>query len=364
MKKPALAAIPRDIVAATDYERHARGHLDDNAWEYLSGGAADELTLRDNREAFDRQRLAGRVLGDVRGGHTRLSLFGREFAHPVLLAPIAYQQLFHEQGELATIMAADAMQAGLVLSTLASTRLEELPRMTQGHFWFQLYFQATRDDTLALLRRAEAAGCTAIVVTVDAPVAGVRNREQRAGFALPAGVAAVNINAPMATSAAGPSLVFDQLMAAVPGWDDIAWLAQATALPVIVKGILHPDDALRALASGAAGIAVSNHGGRVLDTLPATLDALPAIAAAVAGRAPVFLDGGVRRGSDVFKAIALGATAVMVGRPYIHALATAGALGVAHLLRTLREELEIVMAVSGCATLADISPQHLFTPPR
>lgn len=357
---PPLTAIPRDIVAAVDYERHAREHLHDNAWEYLCGGAADEITLQENRRAFDRIRLAGRVLADVRGGNTRLNIFGRDYAHPVFLAPVAYQKLFHEQGELATALAAEAMQACMAFSTLASVRLEALPRMQQTALWFQLYFQSTRDETLLLLRRAELAGCTALLVTVDAPLAGIRNREQRAGFALPAGVSAVNLEPKNTAAMAADGSVFDALMSAAPTWQDIAWLAGATSLPVIVKGILHPDDARRALDNGAAGIAVSNHGGRVLDTLPASIDALPAVAEAVRGRAPVLLDGGVRRGSDVFKAIALGADAVMVGRPYIHALATAGALGVAHLLRTIREELELVMALSGCATLADISPDCLF----
>ncbi len=359
--RPPLSSIPRDIVAAVDYERHAREHVQDNAWEYLCGGAADEITLKENRRAFDSIRLAGRVLADVRGGSTRLNLLGREHAHPVFLAPIAYQRLFHEQGEVATALAADAMQACMAFSTLASVRLEDLPRMQQADLWFQLYFQATRDETASLLRRAEAAACTAILVTVDAPLAGIRNREQRAGFVLPAAVAAVNIGQKN-PAAPSESTVFQGLMSAAPTWQDIAWLASSTSLPVIVKGILHPDDARRALDNGAAGIAVSNHGGRVLDSLPASLEALPAIADAVRGRVPLLLDGGVRRGSDVFKAIALGADAVMVGRPYIHALATAGALGVAHLLRTLCEELEIVMALSGCKTLEDISTDCLFRP--
>lgn len=358
---PPLTAIPRDIVAAVDYERHARSHLDDNAWEYLVGGAADEITLQENRSAFDGLRLRSRVLADVKGGHTALSLFGKKHAHPILLAPIAYQKLFHAEGEMATAMAADVMQTTMVLSTLASVRMEALPAATQSVRWFQLYFQSSREATLALVQRAEACGFSALVVTVDAPLAGIRNREQRAGFALPAAVAAVNLEAlAPANASAGNSAVFDVLMANAPSWADIEWLLRQTKLPVLLKGVLDPEDAKQALAHGIAGLVVSNHGGRVLDTLPASMAALPEVVAGVEGKIPVLLDGGIRRGTDVFKALALGADAVLLGRPYIHALATAGALGVAHLLRTLREELEITMAITGCKTLDDIGPQCLW----
>ncbi|MEY4640105.1 MAG: hypothetical protein RLZZ227_99 [Pseudomonadota bacterium] len=357
-----LDSIPRDIAAVGDYESHARARLDASAWEYLAAGAADEITLRDNRAAFDRIRMRSRVLCDVRGGHTRLTLLGQAFEHPVFLAPIGYQQLFHPEGERATALAARTLSAPLVVSTLATTRLEELAA-TGATLWFQLYPQARREHSLALVRRAEACGCQALVVTVDAPLAGIRNREQRAGFRLPAGIAAVNLaDVPPVPQAAtvGSSVVFDGLLANAPTWDDIAWLAGNTALPVLVKGILNPADALLAIEHGARGIVVSNHGGRVLDTLPASIDALPAIAAVVAGHVPLLLDGGIRRGSDVFKALALGARAVLIGRPYIHALATAGALGVAHVLRTLREELEVCMALNGCATLNAIDRTTLL----
>jgi len=360
--RPVLSSIPRDVVAVTDYERYARACLDDNAWEFLTAGAADELTLRDNRAAFDRIRLRGAVLRNVQGGHTRLELFGRSYEHPVFLAPVGYQKLFHAEGERATARAAEVMAAPMVVSTLATTGLEDLTSF-KAPLWFQLYLQAQRSESLGLIRRAEDCGCHALVVTVDAPLAGIRNREQRAGFHLPAGVEAVNVPsraAPSQPLPPGASAVFDGLLASAPTWDDLAWLAAATSLPVVVKGILDPEDALLAIERGAQGIIVSNHGGRVLDTLPATIDALPSIARAVAGRVPLLLDGGIRRGSDVFKAIALGASAVLIGRPYIHALAAAGPLGVAHVLRTLREELEICMALSGCATLDAIDESRLF----
>lgn len=361
MPLPPLNSIPQDIVCAADYEQRAREHLDANAWTYLSCGAADGVTLTDNLAAFQRLKLRNRVLTDVTGGHTRLDLFGREYRHPILLAPVAYHRLFHADGELAVAMAAAALETGMVLSSMASTAIEEVAPLA-GPLWLQLYLQREREQTLALVRKAEAARCEAIVVTVDAPISGIRNQEQRVGFHLPPDVRTVNLpdSAPLTTELqAGQSVIFDGLMRGAPSWQDIAWLVSETRLPVLLKGILTAEDALRALEAGVAGIVVSNHGGRVLDSVPATLSVLPEIAAAVNGRIPLLLDGGVRRGTDVFKALALGASAVLIGRPYIHALATAGALGVAHLLRTLREELEITMALCGCPTLADIDRSRL-----
>jgi 4-hydroxymandelate oxidase len=299
-----LTSIPREIAAVSDYESYARARLNANAWEYLCAGAADEITLRDNRAAFDRIRMRSRVLCDVRGGHTRFAMFGQAFEHPVFLAPVGYQKLFHPEGELATALAARTMAAPLVVSTLATTRLEELAA-TGTTLWFQLYLRALRADSLALVRRAENCGCQALVVTVDAPLAGIRNSEQRAGFQLPAGIAAVNLDelptAPPQHLPAGASAVFDGLLAHAPTWEDIAWLSSVTSLPVVVKGVLDPADALLAMQHGARGIIVSNHGGRVLDTLPASIDVLPGIAAVVGNRVPLLLDGGIRRGSDVFK---------------------------------------------------------------
>lgn len=363
---PQLSTVPRDVVSVADYEPLARARLDANAWAYLDGGSADEVTMRDNRRAFDAWRIKPRMLADVRGGHTRVELFGMTFEHPILLAPIAHQQLFAPDGELATAAAADALQAGMVVSTLAATPLEDIAAQTRAPWWFQLYFQAEREHTLALVRRAERCGALAIVVTVDAPIAGIRNREQRAGFALPAHVRPVNL--PVAATLPphpgdGKSVVFDALMAQAPRWTDIAWLVEQTRLPVLIKGVLDADDARLALEHGAQGIVVSNHGGRVLDCVPAALDALPAIVQAVGDRVPVLIDGGIRRGSDVFKALALGARAVLLGRGYVYALAAAGALGVAHTLRILREELELNMALSGHATLASINHSALVPAP-
>lgn len=357
-----LAAIPADVVSAADYERRAVNHIDAAAWAYLQGGAADELTIRANLEAWSAATLRPRVLADVRGGHTRCTLFGQTLAHPIILAPVASQRLFHPDGELATTLAAAVMQGAAVVSTQASHTLEHIASASDGLLWFQLYWQGNRDATLALVERAEAAGYRALVLTVDAPVSGVRNREQRAAFSLPAEMA--NLNVPpvqLPMTPEGERVVFNGLMAVAPTWDDVAWLVKHTRLPLVLKGILHPDDAKKAVEIGAGGIVVSNHGGRVLDTVPATFYALPEIAAAVNGAVPVLVDGGIRRGTDIIKARALGATAVMIGRPYIHALSVAGALGVAHLIRLLREELEIAMALAGCKTLDAVHRDLVYT---
>lgn len=359
---PPLSSIPPDLVAAVDYEARARQHLDDNAWAYLQGGAADELSLRDNGEAFRSLALRPRVLRDLRAGHTRCRLLGELFEHPLLLAPVAYQRLFHPDGELATVLGAGVMGAGMVVSTLASTRLEQIAAQAAAPLWFQLYWQGGREASLALVRRAEEAGYRALVLTVDAPLCGIRNREQRAGFALPPGVAAVNLGETprMPLLAAGDSAVFAGMMALAPTWADVEWLRAQTALPILLKGVLHPEDAVQAVNCGMQGLVVSNHGGRVLDTTPATLDVLPLLRARLGAGVTLLLDGGIRRGTDIFKALALGADAVLLGRPCMHALAVAGALGVAHLLKLLREELEVTMALCACANLAEITPDRLW----
>lgn len=350
-----LGAVPRDVVSAGDYERYAEQILDPRIWAYLAGGAGDEITLRANGSALDALTMTPRVLGDVSGGHTRLTLAGEALAHPLILAPIGWQKLFHPQGELASAQAARVMEAPFAVSCMATETVDAIAGQG-GPVWFQIYMQTKQPATEALVRRAESAGCLALLVTVDAPIGGIRNRAQRAGFTLPPGMEAANLPPGTAPPALKPgeSAVFDGMMRAAPGWRDIEWLVGMTRLPVFVKGILHADDAARAINAGAAGVVVSNHGGRVLDGAPAAITALPAIAERLGGSAPILFDSGVRRGSDAFKAIALGADAVMIGRPYIWALSVAGALGVAHLLRTLREELEITMALMGCRTLADI----------
>ena len=365
---PARHQVSPDIVNLAGHEAHARQHLDDNAWAYFSGGAADEITLRANRTAWSDLSLWPRVLRPLAGGHTRVNLLGRTLEHPILLAPIAFQRLAHPDGELAMAYAAAALGAGVVLSTQASVSLEAVaqavrPDPGRGPLWFQLYLQHDRGFTQALVQRAESAGYEALVLTVDAPSSGVRDRERRAGFRLPPGVGAVNLAGLQAPSTfrprPGQSALFDDLLHHAPTWDDIAWLQSITRLPVLLKGVLHPADARQAVSVGAAGLIVSNHGGRTLDTAPATATALPRVVQAVGGAVPVLVDGGIRRGTDVFKAMALGASAVLVGRPAVWGLANAGAAGVAHVLRLLRDELEVAMALTGCATLAEATPALL-----
>ena len=358
-------AIPADVACLADYERHARTRLSDQAWAYIAGGAADEVTLRRNREAYDAIALKGRVLADLRGGDTRVDLFGTAFDHPILLAPVAHHGLACEAAELATAVGAAGARAGFVVSTESDTPVEEIAAAAPGApFWFQLYIQHDRDFTQALVVRAERAGARAIVVTVDAPVSGTRDRERRAGVTPAMLGTPLHLRGarpgPMPRAGLGESLVFNGFAEAAPRWEDLARLRAATRLPLLAKGITAPEDAERAVAEGIDGIIVSNHGGRVLDTLPPSIESLPAIAAAVAGRVPLLVDGGIRRGSDVLKALALGASAVLIGRPYIHALAVAGPAGVAHAAQMLRAEFEVAMALTGCRSLSGIGPQVLW----
>jgi 4-hydroxymandelate oxidase len=366
---PPLQTIPPELASLADYETAARARLTGQAWSYIAGGAADGVTLRENRDAYDRLRLRGRVLADFSaegGGHARTTLFGRVFEHPILLAPVAYQRLAHPEGERAVALAAAATGATFVVSTQASVSIEEIAAAAPGApRWFQLYMQPDRDFTAALVRRAEAAGCEALVVTADAPVNGVRNAEQRARFALPPGVTAAHLAGMRPASASSDptsraGALSGGLLATAPTWADLAWLRSITRLPILLKGVTDAADSVRALDLGMDGLVISNHGGRTLDTLPATIDVLPEIARAVGGRAPVLVDGGIRRGTDVLKALALGASAVLIGRPYVFGLATAGAPGVAHVVRLLRAELEIAMALTGCPTLASIGRDVLW----
>jgi isopentenyl diphosphate isomerase/L-lactate dehydrogenase-like FMN-dependent dehydrogenase len=357
--------LPADVVASADYERYARERLPREIFAHIAGGSGEELALRANRAALEARRIYPRPLVDCRQGSTATTLLGEAFAHPILLAPVAYQQLVHPDGELATARAAAALDTGMVVSTLASTTLEQIAAELPRNKWFQLYFQRERHVTRELVERAERAGYTALVVTVDLPVTALRNRAARAGFRHPASVAAANLHAtppPDIVLERGASRVFQGVMATAPTWDDIRWLRSTTRLPLLLKGLLHPDDVIRAAELGANGAVVSNHGGRALDEAPAALDALQAIRRRMPREFPLLVDGGLRSGGDVFKALALGAQAVLIGRPQLYALALAGAVGVAHLLRVLRDELEVTMALAGCPTLEHIGESAL-TPP-
>ena len=360
--QPPRSQIPDGAVSLADHEAHARQVLDPKVLAYFDGGAADEITLGGNTRAWQRIRLSSRVLRPLAGGHTRISLLGRTLAHPMLVAPMAYQCMAHPHGEQATAMACAAQGAGLVLSCQATAPLEDVARRVlddadRGPLWFQLYLLPDRAFVQRLVQRVEAAGFEALVLTVDAPVQGARDRERRAGYRRAAQFQAVNLAgrelpAPQKLQP-GQSALFDDLLLHAPTWDDIAWLRSITRLPLLLKGITHPQDARLGIEHGAAGVIVSNHGGRTLDTLPATAELLPAVVNAVAGQIPVLVDGGIRRGTDVLKAMALGAAAVLVGRPVLHGLANSGAVGVAHVLRLLRDELEMAMALTGCRDLSD-----------
>lgn len=367
MSSPALQPLPPGIASLADFEPHARERMSEAAWAYLMGGAADEITLRANRAAWDEIRLLPRVLRDLRGGHAGCRLLGRDIPHPILLAPIAYQRLAHPDGELASAFAAAAQGAGMVLSAQSSIALEQVasamgPAQGRGPLCFQLYWMGERGFMRELLARVAAAGFEALVLTVDAPVQGARDRERRAGYQLPADIRAVNLDGLPAPAAlpAGAHPLFDGLLARAPTWAEIDWLRQHSPLPLLLKGVIHVDDALQARSLGVDGLVVSNHGGRTLDTLPASAALLPPLRAALGPDFTLLVDGGLRRGTDVLKALALGADAVLLGRPYLHALAAAGAHGVAHGLRLLRDELDIALALSGCRTLDEVGPQLLW----
>ena len=362
--KTALSQLPQDLVSVSDYARYAKEFMSPDIYEYIVGGGADEVSLKRNRSVFDKWAIVPRVLQDVTRGGTQTHFLDESFRHPILLAPVAFQRMVHPRGELATLEAADCLETKMVVSTLATVEMETVADSSFQKHWFQLYFQADREFTRSLVRRAEAAGYSKLVVTVDAPLHGIRNRAQRAGFVLPEGIKAVNLKArpPLPRKVLEPSesIVFQGMMSEAPTWDDIDWLLGETSLPIILKGILHPKDAETAMEKGVAGIIVSNHGGRALDCVPSALDMLPSIRQCLGQNYPILLDGGIERGTDIFKAIALGADAVLVGRPQVYALSVAGALGVASMLRILREELEVCMALTGVSSISAINKETLL----
>mgnify|MGYP001054984817 CR=1 FL=1 len=363
--RPPHVRVPQGIQSLPDYERQAQHHVEARVWAHIQGGADQHLSLRHNRLAFDAWQLVPSPVVDLSHAHTRVTLFDEEFDSPILLAPVAYQKLVHPDGELATIQAATAMRVAMVVSTLASCTLEDIASVAEATArelgqgaprWFQLYLQPERAHTLELVRRAEAAGYTALVWTIDASI-------KRSAIELPPGVRAANLRhlpeAPPRPGIVGPIIFGTPLVHQVPDWDDLAWLRSHTRLPLVVKGVLSPTLARRLVAAGADGIIVSNHGGRVLDGAVPPLDMVSEIIDAVGTSVPVLLDGGIRWGTDIVKALALGARAVLVGRPQLHALAVAGMPGVAHLLYLLKAELELAMAQLGCASIAELGPHVL-----
>jgi 4-hydroxymandelate oxidase len=345
----------------TDLEAIAASRLERNAFDYYGSGAHDEITLRENRSAFDRIPVHYRVLVDVSKRDLSTTVLGCRISMPVMIAPTAFHRMACEDGELATARAAGAADTIMILSSLSNTRVEDVVLASSGPVWFQLYVYEDRGATEALVARAEAAGARAIAVTVDAPQLGTRERDVRNRFHLPEGLRVENLVAegygkvgqPPADS--GLAAYFASLIDASFSWKDLAWLRSITKLPILVKGVVRADDARRAVEEGVNGVVVSNHGGRQLDTSPATIDVLPAIAEAVDGRAEVLLDGGVRRGTDVLKAVARGAKAVLIGRPILWGLAYDGEAGAKMVLDTLRAELDLAMTLAGAPTIEAIT---------
>jgi 4-hydroxymandelate oxidase len=361
-KENASPTLP-DPVCLSDFERIARGRIPAMAWEYISGGAGDENSLRWNCEAWDLLRLLPRVLVDVSRLDTRVTLFGREMPLPILLAPTAYHRLVHPDGELATVRGAGAAGVTMIVSTLATVAIEEIARAAAQPLWFQLYVQADRSFTRDLVRRAEEAGCQALCVTVDTPVGGARHRETRVKFTLPAGLSLPNLhglNVAPSAHVSDPWTIYGKLFDPTLTWRDIEELCAYARVPVLLKGVLAAEDAALAVESGAAGVIVSNHGARNLDTVAATAEVLPRVVDRVAGRVPVLVDGGIRRGTDVLKALALGASAVLLGRPSLYALAAAGSEGVAQAVHILRRELQMAMALTGRTSIAQIDRSVLW----
>jgi 4-hydroxymandelate oxidase len=359
------AAAP-NLVNISDFQEIARQRLPEMVYNYIIGAAGDEISLRRNRSAFDALLLKPRVLRDVSRLDTAAEVCGQKLQYPILLAPTAYHRLVHPEGECATARGAAAAGATLVVSALATTTVEEIAGAADCTLWCQLYVQPDRGFTKDLVQRVEAAGCKAICITVDTPVLGTRNREMRDRFALPPGLERANLRGIKGATAGhfDANGVYSDVLDPSLTWEGIDWIRGFARVPILLKGILAPEDALLAVEHGVAGIIVSNHGARNLDTTPATIEALPGVVEAVAGRLPVLLDGGVRRGTDVIKALALGARAVLIGRPYLFGLAAAGAAGVEAILKLLHVELMAAMALCGCPTLAAVDSGVLWQSPR
>jgi isopentenyl diphosphate isomerase/L-lactate dehydrogenase-like FMN-dependent dehydrogenase len=343
-----------------EYEPLAKARLDQSAWGYYASGAEDELSLRDSRVAYARIKLRPRVLVDVSTVEMATTALGMPISVPVIVPPMSIQGMAHPEGELATARGTGAAGTIMIVATLATQSLEDVAEAATGPLWFQLYVDRDHALSESMVRRAEAAGYRAIVLTVDLPVLGRREADLRNGFGLPAHLRLANFPAPdePAPATPGGAALTDLIHSEVDPsltWDTIAWLRSITSLPIVLKGILTGEDAALAIERGADALVVSNHGGRQLDTSVAPIEALPEVVEAVAGRCEVYVDGGIRRGTDVLKALALGARAVCVGRPILWGLTVNGAEGVAHVLALLRRELEVDMALAGCPTLASIS---------
>jgi isopentenyl diphosphate isomerase/L-lactate dehydrogenase-like FMN-dependent dehydrogenase len=358
--------VTEGLINVADFEKAAAERLEEGVLGYFAGGACDEVTLGDNVAAWRRWRLRPRMLAGVEAVSTGVELLGGEASMPILVAPVAYQRLVHEDGEAGMARAAAAAGTVMCLSTLATARPSEVAAGAPGgRRWFQLYCFRDEAVTRALMEEALDSGFEAIVVTVDAPRGGRRERDLRTGFKIPEGAGVPSVQAALGSERAVTIEETFALMDPTLGWAELEDLASESELPVLVKGLLTAEDAALAVEHGAAGVVVSNHGGRQLDCVAATADALPEVVDAVEGRGAVLADGGVRRGTDVAIALALGADAVLVGRPALWGLAVDGEAGARQVLELLRGELELALALCGCASPAELSRAHVqrATPP-
>jgi 4-hydroxymandelate oxidase len=349
------------LLNIADYARAARARLAREVCDYFDGGALDEITLRENTAGWERLKLYYRVLSGVGPRDMSTTVLGQSVSIPILVAPTAFHKLACESGEIASAHAAKTAGTLFILSSLSNTAMEAVFREAASPRWFQLYIYKDREVTLELVKRAEAAGAEAIVLTVDAPGLGTRERDARNSFRLPDSLVVENL-APLGKGAF-PEVQGSGLAAYVRanfkedlGFDDLDWLCGSTRLPVVVKGVCRGEDACRAAEHGAKAVVVSNHGGRQLDTAPATSEVLPHVVEVAGDLCEIYVDGGIRRGSDVLKAIALGARAVLVGRPILWGLCVAGEQGALQVLEILRRELDEAMLLCGCAKLSDIGP--------
>jgi len=352
-----------------ELEEMARAKVPRATFDYIAGGAEDEISLRRNREAFGRWALRPRVLMDVSKRDTRTVLLGTRVSMPVCVAPTSFHALVHPEGEVATARGTAAAETILIASTISTTPLEEIAAAVDAPRWFQLYVYKDRAVTEELVHRAVKAGYKALCLTADTPVLGRRERDERNAFTLPPGFGVANLRPagldgmPEVDHGSAFAQYVANLLDASLTWEDVDWLRSVSPLPLVVKGIMTAEDAVLAVEHGVAGIVVSNHGGRQLDSTLGSLDALPDIVAAVRGRIEVYLDGGIRRGTDVLKALALGAKAVLVGRPVLWGLALGGADGVGAVLEQLRMELDTAMALAGRATVKDIDASLVVRTP-